>query len=58
MMDVDYGYHRLVAQLSILKDVAKTYPMATIGNIITQLQSRINYLKNLNGEQETDKRRT
>ena len=33
-------YTRLVAQIAVLKEVAKEYPGKTIENIIAQLESR------------------
>lgn len=43
---IDYKYHRLRAQLSVLKDVENEYPTCSISNIIRQIQSRIdNYEK-------------
>ena len=39
------GLATLVTQLRILKEVEKTYPTSSIGNIITQIESRINHLK-------------
>lgn len=38
---MDYEYHKLRAQLSVLKDVAKEYPTCSIGNIIQQIEARI-----------------
>lgn len=37
----DYHYHRLKAQLAILKDVVKDYPTSSIANAITQIEARI-----------------
>ena len=39
------GLATLETQLRILKEVEKTYPTSSIGNIITQIESRINNLK-------------
>ena len=39
------GLATLATQLRILKEVEKTYPTSSIGNIITQIESRINNLK-------------
>ena len=38
---VDYELHKLRAQVAVLKDVAEVYPTSTIGNCITQIESRI-----------------
>ena len=37
-------YARLVAQIAVLKEVAKEYPGKTIENIIAQLEARRNEL--------------
>ena len=39
------GLATLVTQLRILKEVEKTYPTSSIGNAITQIESRIKNLK-------------
>ena len=39
------GLATLATQLRILKEVEKTYPTSSIGNVITQIESRINHLK-------------
>ena len=39
------GLATLETQLRILKEVEKTYPTSSIGNVITQIESRINHLK-------------
>lgn len=44
-MMTDYEYHKLNAQLAILKDVEKTYPTSTIQNAITQIAARIEEAK-------------
>ena len=38
---MDYELHKLKAQVAVLKDVGQVYPTSTIGNCITQLESRI-----------------
>lgn len=38
---MEYELHKLKAQVAVLKDVAKVYPTSTIGNCITQTESRI-----------------
>lgn len=38
---MDYELHKLKAQIAVLKDVAEVYPTCTIGNCITQIESRI-----------------
>ena len=38
---MDYELHKLRAQVAVLKDVEKDYPKCSIGNCITQLESRI-----------------
>ena len=48
-MSNDYEYYKLRAQLSVLKDVLKTYPTSSIGNAITQIESRIKH-KEKNGK--------
>ena len=42
---LDYEYHKLRAQVTVLKDVAKYYPTATISNAIQQIESRIKELE-------------
>ena len=44
-MMTDYEYHKLNAQLAILKDVAETYPTSSIQNVITQITARIEEAK-------------
>lgn len=39
------GFATLATQLRILKEVEKTYPTSSIGNAITQIESRIKNLK-------------
>ena len=39
-------YTRLVAQISVLKEVAMEYPTKTIENIIVQMEARINEIGN------------
>lgn len=38
---MDYELHKLRAQVAVLKDVAKVYSTSSIGNCITQIESRI-----------------
>lgn len=38
---MDYELHKLKAQVAVLKDVTVVYPTSTIGNCITQIESRI-----------------
>lgn len=38
---MDYELHKLRAQVAVLKDVAEVYPTSSIGNCITQIESRI-----------------
>lgn len=40
-----YDYHRLRAQVAILKDVVAEYPTASISNAIMQLESRIKHIE-------------
>ena len=42
---MSYEIHKLNAQLAILKDVEETYQTSSIGNCITQIESRIKHLK-------------
>ena len=37
-------YIRLVAQIAILKEIAKEYPRKTIENIIVQIEARLKEL--------------
>ena len=39
-------YARLVAQIAVLKEVAKEYPGKTIDNIIVQMEARRNEIGN------------
>lgn len=39
-------YARLVAQIAVLKEVAKEYPGKTIENIIVQMEARNNEIGN------------
>jgi hypothetical protein len=43
---MDWEYHKLKAQVAVLKDVLETYPTATISCAIRQIESRIKYLEN------------
>jgi len=47
---MDYELHRLRAQVAVLKDVEKDYPRCSIGNCITQLESRISEIEKQNRE--------
>lgn len=38
---MEYELHKLKAQVAVLKDVEKDYPKCSIGNCITQIESRI-----------------
>ena len=38
---MNYELHKLRAQVAVLKDIEKDYPKCSIGNCITQLESRI-----------------
>lgn len=42
---LNYEYHKLRAQRSVLVDVLKDYPTSTIQNVITQIESRIKFLE-------------
>jgi hypothetical protein len=42
---MNYELHKLRAQVAVLKDVEKEYPTSTIGNCITQIESRINEIE-------------
>lgn len=44
----NWEYHKIRAQLAVLKDLIGTYPCHTIGNIIQQLESRKQYYENKN----------
>lgn len=46
---MDYEYHKLRAQLSVLKDVIEVYPTCSIDNIIAQISARIKELEKKNG---------
>lgn len=47
---MDYELHKLKAQVAVLKDVAEVYPTSSIGNCITQLESRIKEIEKQNRE--------
>lgn len=47
---MNYELHKLKAQVAVLKDVVKVYPTSTIGNCITQIESRINEIESQNKE--------
>ena len=40
------GYTRLIAQIAVLKEIAREYPTKTIVNIIVQMESRRNEIGN------------
>lgn len=40
-----YEYHKLKAQLAILKDVVDLYPTSSLQNAIQQIKSRIKYME-------------
>ena len=42
---MDYEYHKLKAQLAILKDVIVTYPTSSLSNVIRQIESRIKHIE-------------
>lgn len=42
---MNWSTFRMKAQLSILKDVAKDYPTASLDNAIRQIESRIKYIE-------------
>ena len=44
-------YTRLVAQIAVLKEVAREYPANTIDNIILQMESRRNEIGNIAAKQ-------
>lgn len=48
---MDYEYHKLKAQLAVLKDVEKDYPTSSIANVIKQLESRIKHIEESNKNQ-------
>lgn len=47
---MDYELHKLRAQVAVLKDVAKIYQTSSIGNCITQIESRIKEIESQNRE--------
>ena len=47
---MDYELHKLRAQVAVLKDVEEVYPTSTIGNCITQIESRIKEIESQNKE--------
>lgn len=42
---MDYEYHKLKAQIAILKDVIETYPTSSVANVIQQLESRLKHIE-------------
>ena len=47
---MDWEYHKLKAQVAVLKDVVVTYPTCTISNAITQMEARIKEKESRNKE--------
>ena len=47
---MNYELHKLRAQVAVLKDVEKDYPKCSIGNCITQIESRIKEIESQNKE--------
>ena len=47
---MDYQLHKLRAQVAVLKDIEKDYPKCSIGNCITQIESRIKEIEKQNME--------
>jgi hypothetical protein len=47
---MDYELHKLRAQVAVLNDVAKIYPTSSIGNCVTQIESRIKEMEKQNRE--------
>ena len=47
---MDYEFHKLKAQVAVLKDVEQVYPKATISNAISQIQARIKEIEKQNKE--------
>jgi hypothetical protein len=45
---MDWEYHKLRAQVSVMKDVEKTYPTATISCAIKQMEARIKHIESRN----------
>ena len=41
----NYEYHKLNAQLAILKDIAKEYQTSSVPNAIQQIKSRIKHIE-------------
>lgn len=46
-----WTYHKLKAQVAVLRDVEKIYPRHTIGNIIQQIEARIKEYENKEKEE-------
>jgi len=42
---MDYEYHKLRGQLSVLKDIVKEYPTCSVENAIKQIESRIKHIE-------------
>ena len=40
------GYTRLIAQIAVLKEIAREYPTNTIDNIIVKMEARKNEIDN------------
>jgi len=47
---MNYELHKLRAQVAVLKDVEKDYSKCSIGNCITQIESRIKEIEKQNRE--------
>jgi len=47
---MDWELHKLRAQVAVLKDVEKTYPTASIPNVIKQMEARIKHIESRNKE--------
>ena len=42
---MNWSTFRMKAQLSVLKEVAKDYPTASLDNVIRQIESRVKYIE-------------
>jgi len=47
---MDWELHKLRAQLSVLRDVEKVYPTASIPCVIKQIEARIKHIESTNNE--------
>lgn len=45
---MEYEYHKMKAQLAVLRDVAETYAHCNIDNIIMQLEEQIKHIESKN----------